>query len=245
MNSSYSIDFSKYNGQGIKVAIIDSGLDETHILPNIVHKMDLTITSSKSKNREFCKDKIGHGTACAGIISKKAPKSELIIIKIFDFDLNACYKLLLRSILYAIEQSVNVINLSLGTTEDFGELKKLYDICQYACQNNIIIVSAENNSSGRDSYPANFNNVIGVTSGKIYYDYEYFYREDNSIELIGKGNYQKVNWLMGQSVFKSGNSFAAPHITGIISLVLQAFPNSDIQKVKKILLSNSQKQLPA
>ncbi len=238
MNSKYSLDFAKYNGKGIKVAIIDSGLDKCHYLPNIVSSKDFTITSITYKADEICKDKIGHGTACAGIISEKAPESELLIIKIFDLELIASYKLLLNSLNYAIEEGVHIINLSLGVYEDFNKVKKLYDICQYAYDKNIIIVSAATNLEGKYSYPANFDNVLGVTSGKIDCKYGYNFRQNNSVELIAKGDWQRVNWLMGKSVFRSGSSLAASHITGIISLVLQAFPNSDPEKVKKILLSN-------
>lgn len=232
------MDFSKYSGKDTKIALIDSGLDEYHFLPNIIHKKDLTITSTTFMADEICKDKIGHGTACAGIISDKVPNAELTIIKVFNFRLITSYRLLLESIVYAIERGVNIINLSLGIYEEFNRLNKLYDICQYAYENNIIIISAENYLNGKHSYPANFDNVIGVTSGRTYCKYGYLYRRNNSIELIANGDWQRVNWLMGKSVFKSGSSLAASHVTGIISLVLQAFPNSGLEKVKKILSSN-------
>ncbi len=238
MNSAYTLDFAKYSGKGIKEAIIDSGIDECHYLPNIVFRKDFTSTSATFKANKICKDLIGHGTACTGIISEKAPDAELLIIKIFDIELITSYKLLLNSLIYAIEQGAHVINLSLGIYEKFNSLRKLYDICNYAYENNIIIVSSENNLTGESSYPANFDNVIGVTSGEIHSKYGYLYRENNSIELIAKGDWQRVNWLMGESIFRAGSSLAASHISGIISLVLQAFPNSSFKKVKKILLSN-------
>jgi len=68
-------------------------------------------------DNNICKDFIGHGTACAGIITKNAPEVELLIIKIFDKELNSSYDLLLKAIDFAIEDKVNIINLSLGMTQ--------------------------------------------------------------------------------------------------------------------------------
>jgi uncharacterized NAD-dependent epimerase/dehydratase family protein len=243
MSINYKIDFTKYDGNGVRIAIIDSGFDEGNNLYNIKLKKDFFLNSHIVENNLICKDYIGHGTACAGIITKKAPKAELIIIKIFDKELVTTQELLISSIKYAIEQKVNIINLSLGTPSQSG-IKELYDICQFALNYNIIIVAAENKINGTGSYPANFNNVLGVSSGKIYNRFGYFYRENSPIELIARGDHQRVNWLNRQSIFISGSSFAAPHISGIAALIIQAFPDYNLDLVKKVFISNSQIELP-
>jgi uncharacterized NAD-dependent epimerase/dehydratase family protein len=243
MSTDYKIDFTKYNGDGVKIAIIDSGFDKNHNSNNITLKKDFFLNSHIAEDNLICKDYIGHGTACAGIIIKKAPKAELIIIKIFDKELISTQELLISSINYAIEQKVNIINLSLGIPDE-SNLEELYLICQAALNNNIIIVAAENKIRGNCSYPANFDNVLGVCSGKIYDKFGYFYRENNPVELIARGDHQRVNWLNGQSNFISGSSFAAPHMSGIIALILQAFPDSNFGLVKNVLLSNSRNEFP-
>ncbi|MFA3782337.1 S8 family serine peptidase [Melioribacteraceae bacterium 4301-Me] len=239
------LNFEKLTGVNIKIAVIDSGIDKSNpVLNRNIYKMkDYTISSAYSMNDDdICKDFIGHGTACAGIIIKNAPEVELLIIKIFDKELNSSYELLLKAIDFAIEEKVNIINLSLGMTQqrDYSELQQL---CNKAYERNIVIVTAEN-PEGLISYPSCFDNVLSVKAGKIHKKYGYFFNNDSSNIIIARGDHQRVAWLNNKSMFVSGSSFAAPHISGIIALIMQAFPSIGIKQIKEILASNSEIDAP-
>lgn len=81
--NNFKLSFEKLTGANIKVAVIDSGIDKNNpVLNKNIYKMkDYTISSAYSMNDDnICKDFIGHGTACAGIITKSAPEIELLII---------------------------------------------------------------------------------------------------------------------------------------------------------------------
>ncbi len=239
------LSFEKYTGANIRIALIDSGIDKDHsFLSNGIYYLQDFSLSTILQNDEidYCKDLIGHGTACAGIITRKAPAVELLIIKIFDTEFTSSYSLLLKAIEYSIDQKVNIINLSLGMTQriDYSELQAL---CNKAYENNIVIVAAEN-SDGIISYPACFENVFCVKAGKIYKKYGYFFKNDGSNNIIARGDHQKVDWLNGQNIFVAGSSFAAPHLSGIIALIMQSFPKVTIEKIKEILAANSEDTIP-
>ena len=160
----YKCNFQNLNGEGVKVAIIDSGIDRSHeILQRVTAGICFEFSGGSVHTYRDYRDTSGHGTAVASIIKKKAPGTELYAIKIFDQSLIVEHKILIESIRWAIDQNVDIINLSLGTTD--AQVKPaLLDICKVATKKGIAIVAAEHNS-GQESYPAYFPNVIGVKAG--------------------------------------------------------------------------------
>jgi len=85
------------------------------------------------------------------------------------------------------------------------------------------------------SYPAIFENVIGVGIGNFQNPLYYQYRSNHAIECLAKGHYQKVLWLNGKRRRVSGTSFAAPNVTGIISLFREQYPNDDPENIHHFL----------
>ena len=233
------IAFSQLTGRNVKVAIIDSGIEAEH--PKIGRVAGGVGFIVKSGERVIQQpdhnDCAGHGTACAGIIHKKAPDAELYSIRIFDETLSADGHALVTAIQWATEQRVDVINLSLGTT-DAAYKDVIAEACQCAVEAGIVLIAAEHND-GLPSYPANLSEVIGVTGGKIYDRYGYYYRPGNTIECVARGDEQRVCWKDGREIMISGTSYAAPHITGIVALIREAYPNATPKEVREILKANA------
>ncbi|MBQ3545466.1 MAG: DUF1611 domain-containing protein, partial [Lachnospiraceae bacterium] len=124
----------------------------------------------------------------------------------------------LISALSYIYESIHpdIINLSLGVSE-CNHIQELYDVCSKLTSEGTIIVSAFDNA-GSISYPAAFNNVIGVVNRNSCHkvdDFEYF--EDQVVNVGAKGSLQRLAWDNPQSVFLSGNSFACAHTTAKIA----------------------------
>lgn len=238
----YKCNFQDLNGEGVKVAIIDSGIDRSHeMLQRVTAGICFEFSAGNVLTSEDYRDSSGHGTAVASIIKKKAPGTELYAIKIFDQSLIVEQKILLESIRWAIDQNVDIINLSLGTT-DAQVKQNLLDVCQVAVNKNIAIVAAEHNS-GQESYPAYFSNVIGVKAGDIKGRYNYLFRAGEPIECIAPGTTQRVLWAGGREHIVEGSSFAAPHITGIIALIIQAFPKANLNDIRHILDVNANREV--
>jgi len=222
-------------GKGLRVAVIDSGwdrgCDDPRVLPGVGlvdPEDDLALLRTDDDH-----DRVGHGTACIHQILRIAPDAEIVPVRVFGRELETSPGTLQAGILYAIEQGVNVVNLSLGTTLE-GTLHPLYAACEKARRQGIIVVAAGHNS--RDwSYPAIFENVIGVSAAKFESAYEYRYMPDEAMECQAWGVEQPVVWLGGQEQVKHGTSFAAPNITGIVCLLLERHPGATLEEVRELL----------
>ena len=220
----------------VRVAVIDSGIDPTHEKIGAVHEVLLDSVSRQEALGT------GHGTACAGIIRQIAPTIALYDIRIFDESLTADGLALLAAIRWTIEQQMDVVNLSLGTT-DVAFRDGLAEICRQARDTGVILVAAEHND-GRESYPAVLPDVIGVAGGKVRGLYGYYYRSGHAIECVARGDAQRVCWTDPPYVMVSGTSFAAPHITGIVALIRQAHPGASLEQVRELLQANALQGTP-
>ena len=220
----------------VRVAVIDSGIDPTHEKIGAVHEVLLDSVSPTMAVGA------GHGTACAGIIRQIAPTAALYDVRIFDESLTADPPALLAAIRWTIEQRMDVVNLSLGTT-DVTFRDKIAEVCRQAREAGIILVAAEHND-GRESYPAVLPDVIGVTGGKVRGLYGYYYRPGRTIECVARGDAQRVCWTDPRYVMVSGTSFAAPHITGMVALIRQAHPGASLEQVREQLQANALQGTP-
>jgi uncharacterized NAD-dependent epimerase/dehydratase family protein len=233
------LPFSNLSGRGIRVAIIDSGVNANH--PRIGHVAGGVDLSAGSDDQIITAsdhtDRAGHGTACAGIIRRKAADAELFSIRIFDESLCTEGRLLVAALRWAIEHRMDVVNLSLGTT-DVSFRETLSDICRQAREAGIILIAAEHNE-GVESYPATFAEVIGVAAGKVHGRYSYFFRPGHAIECVARGDEQRLCWLQPPEIMAGGSSFAAPHIAAIAALIREAHAGASLPEVRAILQTNA------
>ena len=160
----------------------------------------------------------GHGTAIFNIINNKCSQfAEIINFRILHIENSIEEDILIDALTY-IDQNIHpdIINLSLGISE-CNNLQALYNICLQLTNKGTIIVSAFDNS-GSISYPAAFQNVIGVVSGLLCNktdDFEFF--EDSLVNIGAKGKMQRLVWNDPPYAFLSGNSFACAHVTSKIA----------------------------
>lgn len=98
----------------VRVAVIDSGVHASH--PHVGGVAGGAGVDDQGRiNGDFV-DRLGHGTAVTAAIREKAPAAEIFAIKVFDRELAATGAALVAACEQAIEQRVDVVNLSLGTT---------------------------------------------------------------------------------------------------------------------------------
>ena len=226
---------SKENPSQIRIAIVDSGIDASHSgVGDVAGGVQIQIgEKGEVMFSDDYYDCAGHGTACAGIIRKKAPDAMLYSVRIFDESLMADGRALIAAIQWCIDNEMDMVNLSLGTT-DVTFRKALQKVCRKAVDAGVILVAAQSND-GRESYPAVFPEVIGVTGGAIYEQDGFYYRKGQRIECVARGDEQRVCWLNGKHIMTGGNSFAAPHITGIIARLLEQHPICSVQDIRLLL----------
>jgi peptide maturation system protein (TIGR04066 family) len=239
-NIEYKIDFSKLTGKGVKVAVIDSGLDISH--PNLFKSLKGGISFFKNKNDDIVElpdtdDKIGHGTACASIILHKSPEIHLYVAKVFQDELQVSTPILLKALEWCDKQEINVVNLSLGTNRAEW-FRPLSAVCEHLAQKGTIVIAAEG-TPGVKCWPAYLSSTIGVTGGPVRGKYAYYYHKGKPIEVTARGDFQRMAWIGGKYVMMDGTSFACAHISGVVALIKERFPNTSFEEIRHILSVNA------
>ena len=98
----------------VRVAVIDSGVHASH--PHIGGVSGGVGIDEHGEERDDYIDRLGHGTAVTAAIREKAPAAEIYAIKVFDRELAATGRALVAACEHAASRGVDLINLSLGTT---------------------------------------------------------------------------------------------------------------------------------
>ena len=246
-------------GADVTVAVIDTGIDTDH--PEFVGRISeysYNVTEDKivkdytlddgSYDWSLIEDEQGHGTAVSGVIAASmdgngvvgiAPEVEILVIKAECNDNGVFYNTsdLVFGLYYAVEQDVDVVNMSFGTydaTNPFASAAKL------AVESDIVCVAAAGNDGTTAlSYPAADENVIGV--GALAQD---------SWELASYSNYgENTNIVAPGTVYTSlnggdygvmtGTSFASPATAASIALYCAQNRYSEASEVKEILYASS------
>lgn len=235
----FQIDESwkKATGKGVSIAVIDSGIDVLH--PDLSGKVKLSVEARADHKRivfdeSEAGDSAGHGTACAGIITKIAPDAEFYSIKVLGAGGLGDGQAFLAGLEYAIKNRYRVINLSLGTTKP-QFFAPLHDLLDRAYQSGCIVVAAANNLP-QPSFPSVFSSsLISVVKSDESDPFNFGFHYGEIIELTAPGVNIRTAWLGNGYRNLTGNSFACPHIVGIISLLLEKYPNLTPFEVKSAL----------
>jgi subtilisin len=210
-------------GEGVRVAVIDSGIDAGH--PDLDGKVrsaagiavtldpagDVVITAGPHE------DLFGHGTACAGIIHRLAPGAEITSVRVLGTGLVGRANAFLAGLGWAVEQGFDIINLSLGTSRRDWALA-FYEVCDRAYFQGSFVVTAANNIA-RPSFPSLYASVTSVACNLSKDPFRFHYNPHPPTEFLAPGIDVEVSWRGGTRVLGTGNSYAAPHIAGIAALI--------------------------
>lgn len=153
-NDRASLDISA--GEGVKVGIIDSGVDSEH--PILSGKINTSVSRSYVAGESCLQDNNGHGTGVAGIIAQIAPEAEMIAYKVIGADTGDS-AWTVEAIIQAAKDQCSIINMSLGTykCEDIESelltIEAFERAIEYAeTQNCIVVASAGNKALNLDQY---------------------------------------------------------------------------------------------
>jgi thermitase len=210
-------------GRGVKVALIDSGIDLTHtafaghLAPASEWKDFVdndNIPQEVGSGHGF-----GHGTGVAGVILQVAPNATILPIRVLESDGTGDLDDVVAAVDWAIQKGAKVINLSLGSDTD---LKALNDLLKLLNQSNTVaIASAGNNSQNNIEYPARHGaDVIGVGSVDKYDVKSSFSAYGKTLDVMAPGEFVYTAYPNGQIAYWNGTSFAAPMVTGAVALAM-------------------------
>ncbi len=242
------------DGTGVKVCIIDTGIDYTHPDLDANYKGGYDFVDDDSDP----KDGNGHGTHCAGIVGAEdngdgvigvAPHVSLYSVRALNSWGQGQDSDIIAGIDWAIDNGMDVISMSLGGG-DFSDT--FNDAVNRAYNAGIVVVAASgNDGKGTISYPAAYDNAIAV--GAIDSDHNLAdfsnYGPEQEVVAPGVDIYSTMptysvtlTWLYGYSQNydkMSGTSMACPMVAGVVALILAANPSLTPAEVRDILHTTS------
>lgn len=146
-------------GRGLRVAVIDSGVHASH--PHVGGAEKGCAIDAEGHTGADSVDRLGHGTAVAAAIREKAPDVTLVPVKVFDRELRTTADALVAAIDWSIAAGVDLINLSLGTTNADHRLRLGEALVRAARANVPVVAAAEHD--GVVWYPGSLPLAVGVS----------------------------------------------------------------------------------
>lgn len=226
-----------YTGKGVKVGIIDTGIS---------NHSELTIAGGVStvEYTSSFQDDHGHGTHVAGVIAGKhndtgivgvSPDANLYAIKALDQNGEGNLGDVLEGIEWAVNNGMDIINLSFGMEELDSSLEEMV---KQAYEAGILIVGASGNNGRANSvmYPAKYENVIGVSAVDGRLNIAPFSSTGSEVEFSAPGYNIISTFLNGSYGVASGTSQAAPHVAGMLALLKEKYPALTHIELRKKLI---------
>lgn len=218
-------------GSGIKVAILDTGIDYTH--PDLADSYAGGYDFINNDNDPT--DDHGHGTHVAGTVAAcsngtgvigVAPGARLYALKVLGANGSGSFSAVIAALQWCVANNIQVTNCSLGSAGNPGTAVENAFI---AAQNSgIVNVAAAGNSGNANgtgdcvNYPARYNSVIAVGATDVNDARASFSSTGPKVEIAAPG-LGIVSCLMGGGyASKSGTSMASPHVAGAVALALKA-----------------------
>ncbi|AXG77437.1 S8 family serine peptidase [Streptomyces paludis] len=257
-----------YDGDGVKVAVIDTGVDETH--PDLA---GAEIEEKDFSDEGDVVDYIGHGTHVAstiagsgarasgakasGVYKGVAPGAKILDAKVFDSDGYASDSGILAAMQWAADRGAKVANMSLGSydTPETDPLEEAVESLS-ASSGILFVVSAGNDGPGARTIGSPGSAPAALTVGAV--------DRDDSIAGFSSTGPTAVNALKpditapGVDIVAaraahaaigtpasdgylsmSGTSMAAPHVAGAAAIVAQRHPDWSGERIKQALTSSA------
>ena len=215
-------------GHGVRVAVIDSGVDADHpALEGCIDEsssvcFELSPGGDVEPVRGPHADAYGHGTACASIIHQIAPGASITSLRVLGTGNTGKVGQFVAGLSWAIDEGFDIINLSLGTRLRDWALT-FHELCDRAYFANSLIVTAANNRN-TTSYPSLYASALSVACNTTTDPFRYHANPEPPTEFLARGIGVDVAWKGGGYSVVTGNSFAAPHIAGLAALVRSKHP---------------------
>ncbi len=251
-----------YTGAGVKVAVLDTGVDETH--PDLAGRQ---VAERNFGGAADNVDRVGHGTHVASIVAGTGAKSgskfkgvaydaQILDGKVFDDDGRAADSWIIAGMQWAVEQGAKVVNLSLGGVDDEG-VDPLEEAVNELSKTGTLFVIAAGNNGGDGTVLSPGSADAALTVGAVD-------REDNLASFssrgprVGDGAIKPDITAPGVGIVAakaaegqigtpadegyvalSGTSMATPHVAGSAALLAQEHPTWTGQQLKAALTASA------
>jgi len=261
-NMDYIHNTMGFTGEGISVAVFDTGVDYNH--PRLQRYQDpatgrirgqnFTMDDDGNVDSDDVMDRDGHGTHVSGTIIAMAPDVELWHYKVLDDYGWGDLDWVITGIETAHKDGVDVMNLSVGSLGMRDPINPMNMAVNLAMLDGIVVVTAAGNAhpllghEGLFSIASPGDASLPISVGNVYYD---GYMNATSLygpvththhikpDIVAPGTDVVSTTLGGEYEAMDGTSMAAPHIAGVAALMLENFPNAQPYEIKARIMNTS------
>ena len=214
----------------VKIAILDTGIDQDHedLSAKIVANQNFTSSSTVD-------DLYGHGTHVAGIaaaitnnstgVAGLGYDSSLMNVKVLDDTGSGYYSWIANGIIWATDNGAKVINMSLGGSSGSSTLQNAVN---YAAANGVVIAAAAGNSGNSSrTYPAYYSGAIAVAATDSNDTKASWSSYGSWVDVAAPGvniysTFPNHPYVINKNLGYdngSGTSMATPHVAGLAGLI--------------------------
>jgi subtilisin len=226
------------SGAGVTVAIVDSGVADIPSTSPIARSVTVELAAddgAPTVAEGDHRDLTGHGTACAAIVRSLAPDVELVSVRVLGANLKGRAEAFAAGVDWCIDEGIDIVNLSLSTSNE-RHLSTFHHLVDRAAWRRTLIVSAMNNVR-KPTIPSELAGVFSVACAPVADRETIRYNPDGPAEWAAAGIDVEVEWGEAGPVVATGNSFAAPVISGHLARIRGAHPGLAAWQVRAILAS--------
>ncbi len=221
------------------VAVVDTGVDPNHpFLKGRVLPTKINTSSSGLRNNSM--DDCGHGTQVAGVIADNSFENVYICpYKVLDENGKGTVITVAAGINCAVNDGVDIINISIGFEENSEVLKNVIDNAE---SHDITVVGAAGND-GSDTvfYPASYPSVIKVSAVNDANVIANFSTFGPDIDFAAPGVDIKTTTLNNEYTYVKGSSFATSCVSAVAACILSVIPDASSEDIKGILITCAHK----
>jgi len=241
------IIWEKTKGKGIKIAVLDTGVDPH---PNLKNNLKNGISFVENVNNT--KDDNGHGTHCAGIIAAHgpdiygvAPEANIYPIKVLNYNGKGHVSGILAGLEWCLQKKIDVVSMSLQIQSDNPPGVALKQACEKLWNEGMVLIAAVGNDHQEKrakklsvGYPARYNCVIGVGATDPKDTIAPFSNIGTGVDLVAPG-VDILSTYRDRYRILSGTSQACPHVAGVAGLLKSYRNDLKNENIKKIILETA------
>jgi thermitase len=229
----------------IIVAVLDTGVDLAH--PDLLDR--LVAGYNFFQPDELPMDDSGHGTHVAGTIAATSNNAQgiagvasgvsIMPIKVLNSRGAGRDSRVAQGIRWAVDNGARVVNMSFGGPQISPALS---DAVEYATSRGVVlVVAAGNEGSDAPNYPGASDPVIAVAATNQNDARAVFSNYGSWVDLAAPGTSIVSTFWNGESTYRTGTgtSMAAPHVSGVIALLLSVQPSLSPEEIDSILKSTA------
>ncbi len=234
-------------GAGVKVAVIDTGIDYDH--PELKPAIAGGWNATNKENPADFKDDNGHGTHCSGTIAAAdneegvvgvAPAVSLYGVKVLDANGSGTFSDVIAGMEWTVANKMQVASMSLGANKGNDSLKAAVEAM---VKGGVVVVAAAGNSGSSVGFPAAYAGCIAVAASDAADKVASFSSRGPEVDLLAPGVNVSSTYMGGGYDKLSGTSMACPHVSGLAALAIAAKGLSG-EKAVRAALTAAAKALP-